>query len=58
MQGITQNSTQTIANKIQYSDGQTFGALILVVFVAAAAGLLVGMLSGFKLPNFKPFNGK
>ena len=29
-----------------------------MIFVAAAGGVLLGMLSGFKLPDFKPFNGR
>jgi hypothetical protein len=34
------------------------GAIAIVIVVAASGGLLLGMLAGFKLPNFKPFNGR
>ena len=33
-------------------------AIAIVILVAAAGGIFMGMLAGFKLPNIKPFNGK
>ena len=37
--------------------GEQFGALALVVLLAAAAGVMLGMLAGFSIPKFGKFNG-
>jgi Kef-type K+ transport system membrane component KefB len=58
MQNLTINTTKSVVAKIVYTDSQIVGALALVIFAAAAGGILLGMLAGFKLPNFKPFNGR
>ena len=50
-------STHTANTKAHYSDAESFGSLILVVFIAACAGIALGSLQGFTFPKVWKFPG-
>lgn len=40
-----------------YTIGEQVGALVLVIFLAAVAGVAFGMVKGFSIPAFGRFKG-
>lgn len=58
LKNITTAFNATVVNKKpHYNVGEELGAIALVIILSAIGGLLLGALSGFKMPNFRPFNG-